>query len=374
MYNPRFDISYFLTHIWQRKPVLIRKGFENFIDPISPEELAGLATEDEVSSRVVVTKADDWEMIHGPFQNYERFGESHWQLLVQAANHWHETSSKLAEAFRFLPDWRFDDLMISFATQHGGAGPHIDNYDVFIIQGSGKRHWKVGDKGRYSRRNNDPGSSLIEDFDPIIDTELEPGDILYIPPGFPHCGTTLTDSLSYSLGYRAPSQQELFSNIADYLIDNELGKARFISKQESSGKGIITKSEQQGLIDLLVKFFNSPQHYQQVIGNLLSVNRFELDICPDDEIDLSRLKQTIEAGRNLIRIGGLKIVRLEDDNVFRLFIDGNTFDFDNIENKKLVYLSDNFIYQNSWLLSESDNDEITSFLLKMCQQGYLYFT
>ena len=373
MYTPNFNIKMFLNDVWQKKPTVIRNGFANFIDPISSDELAGLAMEEEVSSRVVITKDNDWSIEHGPFQVYEQFGDSRWQLLVQAANHWHQESLEFVNAFRFLPDWRFDDLMVSFATPNGGVGPHIDNYDVFIVQGSGKRHWKVGDKGDYKKRNNDPQSALIEDFDPIIDATLEPGDILYIPPGFPHCGTTLTNSMSYSLGFRAPSQQELFSSIADYLMDNDAGEIRFVSNENNSSAGVISNTEQQGLLNLIVNFSQSPLQYQHVLGSLLSQNRFELDICPDDEITIEELSQAINEGYSLFRVGGLKILRLEDDESSRLFVDGEVFDFEHVEHSVLIYLSDNFTYENTWLSSKSDNKEINKFLLEMCKRGYFYF-
>ncbi|MGL5407962.1 MAG: cupin domain-containing protein, partial [Shewanella sp.] len=139
MYTLKLDIPQFLQEYWQKKPLVIKGAFPQFADPISADELAGLACEEEISSRIVVTKDHDWEVIQGPFEDYDRYGESHWQLLVQAVNHWYPDSQPLVEALRFLPDWRFDDLMVSFATPQGGVGPHVDNYDVFIIQGEGER-------------------------------------------------------------------------------------------------------------------------------------------------------------------------------------------------------------------------------------------
>ena len=372
MFKSTFDNKFFLKNIWQKKPQIFRNFFTDFVDPISPEELAGLAIEEEVSSRIVITNDNDWEIIHGPFEDYQKFGDSRWQLLVQAANHWHMGAASFTEAFRFLPDWRFDDLMVSFATKNGGVGPHIDNYDVFIVQGSGRRHWKVGDKGTYKNRNNDPQSSLIEDFTPIIDETLEPGDMLYIPPGFPHSGSTLTDSMSYSLGYRAPSQQEMFSELADYLMDNDLGKTRFESKDASSGKGIISTSEQSGLLKLITEFSQSPQLYQTSIGLLLSRNRFELDICPDEDFNIDDLCSAIESGDTLTRINGLKIIHLESDLEQRIFIDGEQYALATCNHSDIEYISNNYIYDNEWLRSVATNKEVISFLNQMVQKGFLY--
>lgn len=137
----------FIERYWQKRPVVLKRGFANFIDPLSPDELAGLAMESEVDSRLVSHQDGKWQVSHGPFESYDHLSENNWSLLVQAVNHWHEPSAALMHPFRALPDWRIDDLMISFSVPGGGVGPHLDQYDVFIIQGTGRRRWRVGGKG-----------------------------------------------------------------------------------------------------------------------------------------------------------------------------------------------------------------------------------
>ena len=303
MYTLNLDIAQFLSEYWQKKPLLIKNAFPQFEDPISADELAGLACEEEISSRIVVTKDDNWEVVQGPFEDYDNYGETHWQLLVQAVNHWYPDSQPLVEALRFLPDWRFDDLMASFATPSGGVGPHVDNYDVFIIQGEGQRRWTVGDNTPQQRRGGNPNSPLVEDFTPIIDVVLEKGDMLYIPPGFPHCGETLTVAMSYSIGFRAPSQQELVSEVADYLLDNNLGQQRFTSKTEPSSAGIVSQDHQVGIMSLLSELSQDPNSYQIVLGKLLSQNRFELDLCEGEEAySIEDLQDAFAQGAGLSRI------------------------------------------------------------------------
>lgn len=124
----------FLERHWQKRPVVLKRGFSNFIDPLSPDELAGLAMESEIDSRLVSHQDGKWQVSHGPFESYDHLGESNWSLLVQAVNHWHEPTAALMRPFRALPDWRIDDLMISFSVPGGGVGPHLDQYDVFIIR------------------------------------------------------------------------------------------------------------------------------------------------------------------------------------------------------------------------------------------------
>ena len=113
-----------------------------------PDELAGLAMENEVDSRLVSHQEGRWQVAHGPFESFDHLSENNWSLLVQAVDHWHEPSAALMRPFRRLPDWRMDDLMISFSVPGGGVGPHLDQYDVFIIQGTGRRRWRVGEKRR----------------------------------------------------------------------------------------------------------------------------------------------------------------------------------------------------------------------------------
>ncbi len=374
MYQLQFDKQQFLSENWQKKPLVIRNAFKDFVDPITAEELAGLACEEEVSSRIVLTSDSGWDVKHGPFENYEEYGENQWQLLVQAVNHWHPNVEPLVDAFRFLPDWRFDDLMASFATPDGGVGPHIDNYDVFIIQGAGQRKWKVGDKGEHKQRDNDPQSALVDDFEDIIDVTLNTGDILYIPPGYPHCGETLTVAMSYSVGFRAPSQQEMFTEVADYLLDNDAGLSRFTSSNETASKGLVGTSQQQGLIELINQISSSPENYQKMLGELLSRNRFELDLCEDEEIDRAELFQAMKDGAEIKRLGGIKILRLEKDNEQRLFVGGTSYALAGVSDEVLEYLSNEFTLTNKWLIAHKEQKFVISFIVELLQQGCLYFS
>ncbi|WP_133178164.1 cupin domain-containing protein [Shewanella decolorationis] len=375
MYTLNLDIAQFLKEHWQQKPVVIKEAFPDFEDPISADELAGLACEEEITSRIVVTQKDNWEVIQGPFEDYDSYGETHWQLLVQAVNHWYPDSQPLVEAFRFLPDWRFDDLMVSFATPSGGVGPHVDNYDVFIIQGEGERRWTVGANTPQQRRGGNPNSPLVEDFEPIIDVVLEKGDVLYIPPGYPHCGETLTLALSYSIGYRAPSQQELASEVADYLLDNNLGQQRFTSATEPANPGVISQDHQLGIMSLLSQLAQDPTSYQVVLGKLLSQNRFELDICEGEEAyNAEDLQDAFEQGAGVNRIGGLKVLRLENDTQSRLFINGEIYELPNTPEAILTQLSDHVSFDCDSAMALCEHAEVQALLLQLINQGLYYLS
>ncbi|WP_394132051.1 JmjC domain-containing protein [Shewanella maritima] len=372
-YNLSIDINDFIETTWQKKPVIFKNAFNQFQDPISADELAGLACEEDISSRVVITKGSNWEVQQGPFEDYQAFGETHWQLLVQAVNHWYGESQPLVEAFRFLPDWRFDDLMVSFATKHGGVGPHIDNYDVFIIQGSGERRWLVGDEGIHNPRNGDQTSPLVDDFEPIIDQVLQPGDVLYIPPGFPHCGDTLSDTaLSYSIGFRAPSQQELLTQLADSLIDDNKGHKRFESTNASQHAGVVDDAAQQGMMSLLIELAQDKQQYQTILGKLLSQSRFELDIVPQEPMSLDSLTELLEEGAQLQRIGGLKIIALENDDQQRVFINGEQYQLQGIASSDIEDFVNHVSFSPLQAKELITNPALAAVIIDLLDQGLFY--
>lgn len=219
----------FMKEYWQKKPLLIKRGFEDFQDPISADELAGLAMEQELESRIIKhNNFDNWQVEHGPFEDFSKFGEQDWTLLVQAVNNWSESTSALISPFKFLPNWRIDDVMVSFSTPNGGVGAHLDQYDVFIIQGEGKRHWQVGlPDNTLEQLLPHEDLKQVSPFTPLIDEITEPGDILYIPPNHPHNGVAIENSLNYSVGFQAPNGQELISALADTMIDKCLAENRF---------------------------------------------------------------------------------------------------------------------------------------------------
>lgn len=233
-----FNRAEFLSGTWQQQPRLLRAGFPAFEDPVEAEILAGLAMEDGVDSRIVQCRYDadgkptDWHVEHGPFSDYESYGESNWTLLVQSVNEWLPQVGSLLSAFEFLPEWRLDDVMVSFSCEGGGVGPHLDQYDVFIIQGSGRRRWRVGQRQAMTSYQPCTDLTLVEEpFDAVIDEVLEPGDVLYIPAGCPHDGVALEPSLNYSVGFRAPSQAEWLLQLGDQALQHDVLNRRYQDPQ-----------------------------------------------------------------------------------------------------------------------------------------------
>ncbi|HDY99515.1 MAG TPA: cupin domain-containing protein [Pseudomonas sabulinigri] len=214
-------VERFLSEYWQRKPLLIRQAIPDYSSPVEPDELAGLSLEEEVESRIIIKNGSHpWELRRGPFsdEDYKQLPEQDWTLLVQAVDQFVPEVAELLQRFRFLPSWRVDDVMISYATPGGGVGPHFDNYDVFLLQVEGKRRWRVGQHcTSESALQDNPDLRILREFECQDEWVLEPGDMLYIPPGIAHDGIAETDCLTYSIGFRAPSHQEVLVHFTDYL-------------------------------------------------------------------------------------------------------------------------------------------------------------
>ena len=307
--------SEFLANYWQKQPTIIRQGFTEFQDPLCADELAGLAMEEDIDSRIVARKHGQWLVEHGPFTDFSAHGETDWTLLVQAVDHWHLEAAALITPFRGLPNWRIDDLMVSYSLPGGGVGPHIDQYDVFIIQGEGKRRWRVGAKLPVKPHLPHPDLLQVEPFDAIIDVEMLPGDILYIPPGFPHDGYAIEASLNYSVGFRAPSQRELFCALADQLLAEESGCRRYGDPglQLTTTPGAIQPQERHGLIQLMQELLEQDKDHHW-LGAILSQQQHQLDLQavepPFEPIEVS---ERLQEGELLNRLGGLKAIYFADN-------------------------------------------------------------
>ncbi|TQF70571.1 cupin domain-containing protein [Pseudoalteromonas luteoviolacea] len=319
----------FLSNYWQKKPLLIKGGFTNFEDPLSAEELAGLAMEEAIESRLITNHEGNWQAHHGPFEDFSKLTDTHSTLLVQAVDHWHPPAAELLEPFRFIPNWRIDDLMISFSTPQGGVGPHLDQYDVFIIQGQGKRRWRVGLPDTSLKQfTKDKALLQVEQFNAIIDHELESGDILYIPPGCPHEGYAVENALNYSVGFRAPDQKDLISSFADHIIDQETGKLRYgdaeLTLRESLGE--INLEDKKRVRELLNSLINDEALYSHWLGTFLSQPKHEMDLAPlDDALVADILTDEITPDDVIHRAGGVRAMYQILDDKILLSINGETY-------------------------------------------------
>lgn len=218
----------FMQRYWQKKPLLIRNAFPGFQPLLTRPELFALAAQESVESRLIVHKAAGWQLRHGPFARtaLPPLKQKRWTLLVQGVDLHLDAAHELLARFRFVPDARLDDLMISWASDGGGVGPHFDSYDVFLLQASGQRLWRIG---RQKDLSLEPGVPLkiLSNFEPEQEHLLNPGDMLYLPPRWAHDGIAVGDDcMTYSAGFRVPQRAglaaELLQRMADEFEDSTL--------------------------------------------------------------------------------------------------------------------------------------------------------
>ncbi len=224
-------VSEFLDDVWQQRPIFLPNAVGT-LPSLDADTLAGLALEEGVESRLVSEQpdaepADRWQVRHGPFseKDFRRMPKTHWTLLVQAVDQLVPEVHELLHRFRFIPNWRLDDIMVSYATDQGGVGPHFDHYDVFLIQAKGTRRWKIGQTCD-AQTPIIPGApqKVIANFVTQDEYLARPGDLLYIPAGVAHWGVAEGDCLTYSIGFRAPSFGEAVldysQSVAGYFSDD----------------------------------------------------------------------------------------------------------------------------------------------------------
>ncbi|MGY5955562.1 Cupin domain-containing protein [Kosakonia sp. BK9b] len=360
----------FFEKYWQKKPVVLKRAFVDFVDPITPDELAGLAMEPEVDSRIVSHVNGQWQAWNGPFEQFDHLGETNWSLLAQAVNHWHAPSAELVKPFRVLPEWRFDDLMISYSVPGGGVGPHIDQYDVFIIQGMGSRRWRVGDKLPMRQFCPHPALLHVDPFPPIIDEDLELGDILYIPPGFPHDGFTHETAFNYSIGFRGPNGRDLISSFADYALENDLGGEHYsdpdLTCREHPGR--IEEYELERVRSMMIAMINQPEHFKQWFGSFITTPRHELDIAPEpDDYSVEDVVGALQDGQVLTRLSGLRVLNVGG----RFFI--NSEELETADAQAADALCRYTTIGLNELGKALDNPAFAAELTALVNQGYWYF-
>jgi len=208
----------FLRTYWQKKPLLIRQAIPDMQPVLSREALFELAGQDDVESRLISQTSTRWRMQNGPIVNLPSIRKKQWTLLVQGVDLHNDRAAEFLGQFRFIPDARLDDLMISYASDQGGVGAHFDSYDVFLLQAHGQRRWRIGAQQDLTLKAGLP-LKVLENFHPEQEFVLDPGDMLYLPPHYAHEGVAIGECMTYSIGFRAPSWQELAQALLQYKED-----------------------------------------------------------------------------------------------------------------------------------------------------------
>ena len=329
-----FDIGLFLRDYWQKQPLLIKNPWDSWKNPLDPDELAGLACEEEVESRLITlsrkTRSDMWKAEHGPFPEprFSKLGKQPWTLLVQAVDHHVPEVAALIEPFRFIPGWRIDDVMVSCASDAGGVGPHFDQYDVFLIQGLGKRRWQVGavcDTATELLPHDD--LRLLASFEATQEWVLEPGDILYVPPRVAHNGVAVGDDcMTYSIGFRAPARAELISAWCDDLLEQLTDDDRYADPglQRQCNPGEITPEAIAALHAMVTEKLGDREAFARWFGTYNSARKYaDMEWAPEEPLTPEHLRAVLEGGTPLIRnpASRFSFVRGEVGAVL-LFVDG----------------------------------------------------
>ncbi|WP_303855292.1 cupin domain-containing protein [Salinicola salarius] len=325
----------FLSQHWQKSPLLIRGALPGFVSPLEPDDLAGLACEEGIEARLVEEHGPDkaWQVSHGPFdeETFSRLPVSGWSLLVQAVDHYVPEVAELLEAFDFIPRWRLDDIMVSYAPPGGSVGAHVDQYDVFLLQASGRRRWQLGGTpGNDARLIPGIDLRILEDFAVEADQDwvLEPGDMLYLPPGVAHHGISdADDCLTFSIGFRAPSSDEVVTSFADY-IGEQLGDSQRYGDSDLQPPAAIGELDDQAIARvraLLLDAIDRPEQMAQWFGRAMTQPKY-LDqlIPPESPAEPSELRSALESGSELTHSLGSRFAwRRLDDARATLFADGD---------------------------------------------------
>lgn len=267
------DAAGFMQRCWQREPLLVRGAFPRFRDPLSPREVLALATSPEAAARLVRRRAGKWSVEHGPFSaaRFKQLPGRDWTVLVQDTNHFSPAAGELLAAFDFIPHARIDDVMVSYAAPGGSVGPHVDSYDVFLLQGRGRRRWRIS-------RQRDlafvPGLDLriLERFTPESEWVLEAGDMLYLPPGVAHHGVAESECLTWSIGFRAPSDRELVAGFLDYLHERLEPTGQYADPGAAPARhpGEIPAALEEYIARVLDRIRWTPEQAREFAGRYLS--------------------------------------------------------------------------------------------------------
>lgn len=329
-----FDPGLFLRDYWQKKPLLIRNPWTDWVNPLDPDDLAGLACEEGIESRLIERKGDGWTVSHGPFatNRFGKLGAGPWTLLVQAVDHHVPDVAMLIAPFRFVPDWRIDDVMVSYATDGGGVGPHFDQYDVFLLQGLGKRRWRVGPvcDGSSPLLPHDE-LRLLTGFETTEEWLLEPGDILYVPPGFAHDGIAVgKDCMTYSIGFRAPSRAELIEGWCGHVADEMPEDDRYADPglQVQDNPGEISGAAIDRLHHMVTQALLDRDAFARWFGEYSSMPKYaETDWRPEDAVDPEALRDALADAVGLLRNPASRLAFIDKgDGGVLLFADGRSFE------------------------------------------------
>lgn len=369
----------FLRDYWQQKPCVIRGFIPDFSDLIDENELAGLATEDDVDARIVSNKNGQWSVVPGPIEDFEQHCVGKWSLLVQGVDRFIDEIDELSDIVSFIPHWRLDDVMMSYSVAGAGVGPHTDEYDVFIVQGSGSRRWQVGVPDNYDTVLPHPLLKQITNFPPIIDEVLMPGDVVYIPPKHPHNGVALEACMNYSIGFRAPTDIELLTGLIDENAYESKTPNRYSDANTLLERGLdippsaVSSDEIAKLKSSLLSLLESADSDRAIMQYL---SHQALPDCEplSEPYSAEEIQEKLRNRAQLRRLAGVKPIYQErqENSDFEFFIDGNMFK----SNASLRPILEKILHQRSVDLDQTlfddaiENQHFVSIITQLINSTY----
>jgi 50S ribosomal protein L16 3-hydroxylase len=358
----------FLRDYWHKKPLVIRQAIPGFKPLLSRDALFKLASDEDVESRLISHTNQKWNMSSGPFDRLPSLKQKKWTLLVQGVNLHDDNADQLLRQFNFIPDARLDDLMISYATAQGGVGPHFDSYDVFLLQAHGQRRWQIGAQEDLTMIEGMP-LKILENFQPDQEFVLEPGDMLYLPPQYAHDGVALDECMTYSIGFRAPSYQELGESFLQFMADTIDLPGRYADPDLAVQKhpAEISKAMLTRVASELGKIRFTEEDIAIFLGEYLSEPKSNVHFDhPARSLSFeSFTRQAIKRGLALSR----KTQMLHRGKF--IFINGESFVVNRIDKMALSSLADTRRLEGTHLTNASD--DILEALYTWHQDGWISF-
>jgi 50S ribosomal protein L16 3-hydroxylase len=368
-FNTGLTQQQFLDEYWQKKPLLIRQAWDGFEPLLTAEELAGLACDEDIESRLFIhdSDKDQWQLKLGPFEpvDFEQLPPSHWTLLVQDVDKHIPACGHLLKAFDFMPAWRRDDVMISYAEAGGSVGAHVDSYDVFLLQAMGKREWQIGATPVHEPELvEDVPVRLLAEFDADETWVLEPGDMLYLPPQFAHHGVALESCMTYSIGFRAPTQLAVLDELVHSLSELPQAESRYTDPdvQVPTFTNALDAAAIARFKKSIATLLNADDAlWAKALGQLLSQTKphlAELGEALIDEADTPIvIEQRLMAGETLNRNPYLRLIWWEGDKCVICFVGEDSFEAEKAQ-LSLIQQLDNQetidINALTWLNAESN--------------------
>ena len=373
-------VEEFIADYWQKKPVCIRNGIAFQEALIAVDELAGLALEPEVESRLIENKGDikNWQVIHGPLSeaDFNKERDFPWTLLVQGVDIFVPEVHDFLAKFRFLPSWRLDDLMISYATKGAGVGAHYDRYDVFLIQGEGQRQWQVGQTcNENSALMVHDQLSLLQNFELSEEFILNPGDMLYIPPLVAHKGVALSDvCVTYSVGFRSPSHGDVLTTFADERSMDISADLRLKDHGFTSNSGEISAVDVEGLMQLMRDQI-TPENVAQWFGKYSTEAKYPALDMAEEAMDQTELESIISDAYGVLRVSeGVRLAYTwQGDGGLTLFVQGEALPCPPDATAFVEAIANQLLLEVDEMAPLVANDAAMAILLILHNQGYLYF-